>query len=91
MADEPKYAVMFFDAGLKELGAAVQPYLLPGELGPYLLAKKIETGLPFTRCVIDVATAERGTLEFEVQFPSTMIKLILNLTHHRPFGFTKGD
>ena len=37
-----------------------------------------------------VAPAKRGALELEVKFPSTMIKL-LNLTHHRPFGFTKGD
>ena len=52
MAYESKYAVMFFDAEIRKPGAAVQPYLFSVALGPYLLARKIETGLSFTRCVI---------------------------------------
>jgi len=78
---------MFYDAALKELGAAVAPYLLPGEFGPYLLCKRIEATAPFALFVIDVAAGERGKLEFEVQVPITFIKLILNISQHRPLGF----
>ena len=89
MADEPKYAVMFFEGALKEMGEAVRPYLLLGEFGPYLLAKRIEPSVPFTLIVSEIDTPEHGKLEFEVQVPSAFIKLILNISNHRPLGFTK--
>jgi hypothetical protein len=89
MADTPAYAVMFHEGALKELGDAVRPYLKPGELGPYLLAKRIEPAMPFTLLVVEIATSEHGMLEFEVQVPSSFIKLILNISKHRPLGFTK--
>mgnify|MGYP003514689956 FL=1 len=89
MADQPAYAVMFHEGALKALGEAVRPYLKPGELGPYLLAKRIEPAMPFTLLVVEIPTSEHGTLEFEVQVPSTFIKLILNISKHRPLGFTK--
>jgi hypothetical protein len=89
MANHSRFAVMFYEAALKELGAAVRPYLLPGELGPYLLAKRIEPAMPFTLLVVEIDTADHGKLEFEVQVPSAFIKLILNISDHRPLGFTK--
>ena len=81
---------MFYEAALKEIGDAVKPYLQPGEFGPYLLCKRLEAAMPFTLLVVDVPTPEHGTLEFEVQVPSTFIKLILNISNHRPLGFTQG-
>jgi hypothetical protein len=90
MASEQRYAVMLYDAALRDLGDAVKPYLQPGEFGPYLLCKRIEPGLPFTLLVLDVATPDRGTLQMEVQVPSAIVRLVINVSNHRPLGFTKG-
>jgi hypothetical protein len=85
-----QFAVMFHEGALKEIGDAVRPYLSPGEFGPYLLGTRIERAIPFTRLVTHVDVKDRGKLQVGVHVPSAFIRQALDISNHRPLGFTDG-
>ena len=81
------WGVLFTDAGLNDLGEALEPYLRKGPIGPYLYCKQVEMTQPFFRMVADYQDPAGPDFEAEIYVPYHYIKCVVAGTDRKKIGF----
>jgi len=84
---ERVWGVLFTDAGLNDLGEALEPYLSKGSIGPYLYCKQVEMIQPFFRMVADYPNLDGLSYETEIYVPYHYIKFVVAGTDRNKIGF----
>lgn len=87
MSVPKNYAVVLYEGAVEELGRIISLWIKRGEMGSYILAKKIDPNGPYFHLSIENTWPDGTMSEMELQLPHRFIKAVLYAADIKRLGF----